>query len=198
MDIEYITIDSDSNDDIIWIEENNEKQSFSKKRELSIENITSLAESDCKRIKNHHVPQKPQVIPIIKDEKTVFTLAEFWLHDERLDQNNYFNKIEDYKLDIDLLVWCQMEVILDVVERNSICYTVEHYYHMLNNKNKFLLLQNEYNALFEEYRSKFENTRIQRREDYFIQRDIFRQKIKLIEDKAIEANKEMKRLALLL
>ncbi|CAF1099397.1 unnamed protein product [Brachionus calyciflorus] len=105
-EIEYIKIDSDSEDDIIWIE----KESFSKKRELSIESISKCVESNSKRSK-----PKQDVIIIqseVKKEKSVFTLAEFWLHDERLDQSTYYKIVEDEGLNIDLLVWCQMEVIL--------------------------------------------------------------------------------------
>ncbi|CAF1152771.1 unnamed protein product, partial [Brachionus calyciflorus] len=166
--------------------------------ELSIESISNCVESNSKRSK----PEQDDIIiqSEVKKEKSVFILVEFWLHDERLDQSIYYNIVEDEGLDIGLFVWCQMEVILDLFERNSICYTVEHYYHMLNNKNKFMILQKEYNALFDEYRKKYENKNklIQKREDFVLQRENFRQKIKKIEDKANEANKEMKRLAVLL
>ncbi|CAF0968762.1 unnamed protein product [Brachionus calyciflorus] len=109
MEIEYIKIDTDSEDGIIWIE----NESFSKKRELSIESISNCVESISKRSQ----PEQDLIIiqSEVKKKKSVFTLAEFWLHDERLDKSNYYNIVEDEGLDIDLLVWCQMEIYIKSV-----------------------------------------------------------------------------------
>lgn len=164
-DKEYITLDSDESsidliDDSIQIIE--ERHVFSKpampclKRDRS-ESCIFLFESSTKKSKSKEI----ETIPAITIKKTnAMTLREFYDHDPILSQHNEFNRVDDLNLDIELLVWCEIETILDLVCTNQICYTVEHYYHMQFRKNVFLKHQNEYNSLFENYRKKFENNQL--------------------------------------
>ena len=186
-DKEYITLDSDESsidliDESIQIIE--ERHVFSKrrlKRDRS-ESCIFLFESSTKKSKSKEI----ETIPGISIKKTnAMTLREFYDHDPILSQHNEFNHVDDLNLDIELLVWCEIETILDLVCTNQICFTVEHYYHMQFRKNVFLKHQSEYNSLFENYRKIFENNQliIENSQIFFRERNNFR---RIISEKVVK------------
>ncbi|CAF0980150.1 unnamed protein product [Brachionus calyciflorus] len=180
-DIEYITLDSEESsidltqESIQIIEEEHIFSERGLKRDRSEASII-LLESSTKKSKSK---ETETVSPITKKKTNVITLREFYDQEPMLSQKNEFNHIDDFNLDIELLVWCEIETILDLICTKQICYTVEHYYHMLLRKKIFLRHQNEYNSLFDEYRKRFENSQvvIENREIFLSERNKFRQLI---------------------
>ncbi len=56
-----------------------------------------------------------------------------------------------------MLAWSQVEVILDHICYNAICFTVEHYYHQLLKKNHLYAINRHYEKLKHEYETVYKH-----------------------------------------
>ena len=64
------------------------------------------------------------------------SVEEFNKSDLLLSREYESKRVDDFNLDMDLLAWCHVETAVDLVCFNQICFTVEHFYHMLKRKSK--------------------------------------------------------------
>ncbi|RMZ94148.1 hypothetical protein BpHYR1_050357 [Brachionus plicatilis] len=190
MDTSICIIESDSDNSIIFVEsvcierQKNNDSEANLKRDLSLdiiantdleskkiktirekgENNSGTQMSSNKATSSDDYKEKAHVLNArqIDQKQKSISLNHFFASDFRLDRRLYYNRIdENNDFDINLLIWSELEFILDKVCSKSIVYSVEHYYHQLLKRKRakqsyltFKKISQEYEQVFSEVDSK--------------------------------------------